>query len=398
MTDVVTCPHCQENFELSQAVAGQLREQLRGEMAKDLEVELHKRLSQEAKKLEEAAAKKAKDELAVELEDMKARAEESTKKLADFQAKELELRKEKRALEEQKQAMELELTRKLDQERRKVEEETVKRVLEEKRLADAEKEKQLADLKAQIEELKHKAEVGSQQSRGEIQELDLEEMLRATFASDDITPVGKGVLGADVIQHVRNRYGKLCEKIVWESKRTKHWSDQWVDKLKDDSRKMSGFVSVIVTQTLPEGINGFGYYNGVWVTDYHSVIGLATALRMQIIHVCHVRDSMTGKDEKMSLLYDYLTSHQFRGRVEAIVETFQSMRTDLDKEKEAMRRLWAKREKEIERITENTIGMYGEMQGLIGSSMPSLAALDLTAIAAENEAEASNASTLSLPL
>lgn len=392
MTEFITCPHCSQNFELSQAVSSQIREQLKGEMAKDLEAELHKRLSQEAKKLEEAATKKAKDELAVELEDLKSQVEEKAKQAAELQARELEIRKEKRALEEQKQTMELEVARKLDTERRRVEEETAKRILEEKRLADMEKEKQLADLKAQIEDLKHKAEVGSQQSRGEIQELDLEDMLRATFSSDDVTPVGKGVLGADVIQHVRNRYGKLCEKIVWESKRTKHWSDQWVDKLKDDSRKMSGFVSVIVSQTLPEGVNGFGYYNGVWVTDYHSVIGLATALRMQIIHVCHVRDSMTGKDEKMSLLFDYLTSHQFRSRVEAIVETFQSMRTDLDKEKEAMRRLWAKREKEIERITENTIGMYGEMQGLIGSGMPSIQALELGGIT-----EVAETATLPLP-
>lgn len=357
-----------------------MTEAMTGQIRADLEAELHKQLSKKTLEIEEAAQKKAKDALAVELEDLKSRAEESQKKVAGFQEQELSMRKKMRELEEQKQAMDLEMARKMDEARKSIEIETTKKVLDEKRMQDLEKEKQLSDMKAQVEELKHKMEVGSQQGRGEVQELDLEDMLRTNFAGDDITPVGKGVLGADVIQHVRNRNGQLCEKIVWESKRTKHWSDQWVEKLKDDSRKMNGFVSVIVTETLPADVKGFSYYNGVWVTDYHSIMGLATALRMQIIHVCHVRDSMTGKGEKMSMLYDYLTSHQFRDRVEAIVETFQSMRSDLDKEREAMRRLWAKREKEIERITDNTIGMYGEMQGLIGSSLPTLASLDILAI------------------
>lgn len=387
MTDTITCPHCNATFELSQAVAGQLRQQLKNEMAKEMETELQARLSKETLKIRDAARKNAKNELNIELEDLKKIAQEREKKLEEFQARELKLRQEKREVEEQKRTMQLEIARQLDSERKKVEEETTKRVLEERRMQDMEKEKQLNDLKIQIEDLKHKAEVGSQQNRGEVQELDLESILNNSFAGDDITPVGKGIQGADIVQHVRNRNGKLCEKIIWESKRTKHWSDQWVDKLKDDTRKMNGFVSVIVTTTMPPRLNGFAYYSGVWVCDYHSVLGLATALRMQIIHVCHVRDSMTGKDEKMSLLLDYLTSHQFRSRVEAIVETFQAMKTDLEKEKEALRRIWAKRDKEIERITDNTIGMYGEMQGLVGSGMPTIPALDITAIANEQDAQ-----------
>lgn len=385
MNNTVLCPHCQKEVEIDQILSAKIRNELKTEMSKDLESELKKRLEQETAKLHEEATKKAKAESELELKDLKAQAEENAKKVAEFQRQELDLRKQARELEDQKKNMELDLARKLDEERRKVEEAVLKRASEEHRLKEMEKDKQIEDFKRQVEDMKHKIEVGSQQGRGEVQELDLEEMLRSAFAGDDITPVGKGVLGADIIQHVRNRYGKLCEKIVWESKRTKHWSDQWVDKLKDDSRKMNGFVSVIVTQTMPDGLSGFGYYNGVWVTDYHSIIGLATALRMQIIHVCHVKDSVTGKDEKMSMLYEYLTSHQFRSRVEAIVETFQTMRTDLDREREAMRRLWAKREKEIERITENTIGMYGDMQGLVGSSMPSLPSLELGAIAGETE-------------
>lgn len=389
MNDTIKCPHCKEQIEINTVLAAQLREELKGEFEKSL--------SEEKKRLAEEIVKKTKAELELQLTEYKTRAEELEQKNREFQQHELALRKQARALEEQKQVMELEVARKLDAERKMVEEAVLKRAADEHHLKDMEKEKQLDDMRKQIEELKHKAELGSQQARGEILELDLEAILRNAFASDDIAPVGKGVLGADIVQHVRNRYGKLCEKIVWESKRTKHWSDQWVEKLKDDSRKMHGFVSVIVTETLPVGIDCFAYYNGVWVTDYSSIVGLATALRMQIIHVCHVRDSMTGKDEKMEMLYEYLTSHQFRARVEAIVETFQSMRIDLEKEKEAMRRLWVKRDKEISRITENTIGMYGEMQGLIGSSLPTLPALDLTALTEDSE-DSDESQTISLPL
>lgn len=386
MNDIILCPHCQKEVPISEAFSSQIRHELEHEMKITLETNLKQRLTEESKKLEAEFTKKAKAELEIELTDLKSQIEKSQQEKEQYQKLELDLRKQARELEEQKRGMELEVARKLDEERRKVEEMVVKRAAEEHRLRDMEKEKQLDDLKKQIEDLKHKAEIGSQQSRGEIMELDLEDILRNAFPGDDITPVGKGVLGADIIQHVRNRYGKLCEKIVWESKRTKHWTDQWVDKLKEDTRTMNGFVSVIVTQTLPDGVDGFGYYNGVWVTDYASALGLTTALRMQIIHVCHVKDSMSGKDEKMGMLYEYLTSHQFRQRVEAIVETFQSMKIDLEKEKEAMRRIWAKRDKEIERITTNTIGMYGDMQGLIGSSMPSLPALELTAIVEDEEA------------
>ncbi len=382
MTDIITCPVCRHDFPISQAMAGQFREELKSE--------LDKRLTEESVKIKEAARETAKNELAIELIDLHAKAEESAKKLRTFQEQELGMRKKVRELEEQKQGMALEMTRQLDQERRQIELETTKRILEERRLVDMEKEKKLTDLQVQVEDLNHKLKVGSQQSHGEIQELGLEETLRAAFTSDEITPVGKGVLGADVIQHVRNRNGKLCDKIVWESKRVRHWNDQWVTKLKDDSRKMGGFVSIIVSAVLPEGLDGFGYYNGIWVTDYRSTIGLATALRQQIIYGQHVHDSMSGKEEKLSMMFDYLTGQQFRSRIEAIIETFQSMRSDLDKEKEAMRRLWAKREKEILRITENTIGMYGEMQGLIGSSMPSLPALDLTAISEGRDDETEN--------
>lgn len=376
----ITCPKCQHVFEPSQALAEQLRAEIKGELSKAMDKELQARLSQEERRLKNEAAKQAKEQIELELADMKARQVEADKQLAEFRNRELEIRKEKRLLEEQKQAMSLEMARQLDRERKLIEQETTNRLLEERRLADKEKDKQLSDLKNQIDVLKHKSEIGSQQSRGEILELDLEETLRNIFAQDDITPVGKGILGADLIQHVRNRNGKLCEKIVWETKRTKHWSDQWVDKVKDDSRKMNGFVCVIVSQTLPTGVKGFDYYNGIWVCDYNSAIGLATALRIQIIHVCHVRDSLSGKDEKMTTLYNYLTSHQFRGRIEAIVETFQQMNFDLNREKEAMRRLWAKREKEINRLTENTVTMYGEMQGLVGSGLASLPTLDLLAL------------------
>lgn len=380
MAQIIKCPHCQQEVEISEALAAQLKDRWRDELKGEL-------------------TREAKAKLAIEIAGIKEEAEEATKKLAQYQKKELELRKEKRALEERHRTMELEITRQLDEERKKVEESVLKRAAQEHRLKELEMAKQLEDQKRLIEELKHKTEIGSQQNRGEVIELDLENILRQQFTGDDITAVGKGVLGADIIQHVRNRDGKLCEKIVWESKRTRHWSDQWLEKLKDNSRKMNGFVSVIVTQTLPVDVTGFNYYKGVWVTDYDSVVGLATALRMQIIHVCYTRDSMAGKGEKMEMLYDYLTSHQFRQRVGAIVETYRNMRLDLVKEKESLRRLWSKREKEIERLAESTVTMYGDMQGLIGSGMLTIPALELGEEVEEaKEDDQDQATIVSLPL
>jgi hypothetical protein len=209
-------------------------------------------------------------------------------------------------------------------------------------------------------------------------ELDLESLLRVQFPIDEIQPVPKGIKGADIAQKVHNRSGHYCGTILWELKHTKAWNDGWLSKLKDDQREVKAEIAVLVTETLPKGIESFGHIEGVWVTSSVLSIALASVLRTSLIELAQHKLSSIGKSEKMEVLYNYLSGPEFRQRIEAIVESFKSMKEDLDQEKRAMTKMWAKREKQIERIVNNTVGMYGDMQGIIGASLPQIKSLELT--------------------
>lgn len=317
----------------------------------------------------------------VELGDLKAQVKEKEERLAKAQEAELELRKERRQLEEGKKAFELEMNRKLDAERQTIREEATKAVREDFRLKDLDKEKLINDLKGQIEELQRKADQGSQERQGEVMEVELESILKANFPLDEIEPVPRGRRGADVLQRVRNEGVQTCGTIIWESKRTKNWNESWVEKLRDDQRDAKAEIAVIFTATLPGGVENFSLHNGVWVTDYSSLIGLATALRISLIQIAEANIAASGKTPKMEVLYNYLSGPMFRQKIEGIVEAFTTMKEDLDAEKRTMGRLWAKRERQIERVINNAVSMYGDMQGIIGASLPEIKSMDLKALA-----------------
>ncbi len=282
------------------------------------------------------------------MKDLQEELGEKDKKLIESQKAELDLRKERRKLEEDKKTFELEMTRKLDTERERIQEDSLKKVAEEYRLKDMEKEKLVSDMRKQIEELKRKAEQGSQQTQGEVLELDLEEILKSNFPLDQIEPVPKGIKGADILQKINNQAGRHCGTIIWESKRTKAWSNSWIEKLKDDQRDVKAEIAVLMTTVLPKGIDTFSYMDGIWVTNHALIVGLATALRMNLIQIADSKIAAEGKEEKMEVLYSYLSGPEFRQKIEAIVETFASMKRDLDQEKRAMTRIWSKRDKQIE--------------------------------------------------
>ena len=206
-------------------------------------------------------------------------------------------------------------------------------------------------------------------------ELQIEELIRTNFPADSIEPVPKGVNGADVVHRVYNRRGDASGVIVWELKNNKAWSDGWVQKLKDDLRLVKGDVAILVTEVLPKGVENFSLYNGIWVTNPQCALGLAIALRGQLIEVAMTKLSTVGKNEKMEVLYQYLSGSEFRQRVEAIVESFVDMQKDLQTERRATEQRWAKREKQIQRVIGNTAGMYGDLQGLIGTSLQAIPAL-----------------------
>ncbi len=397
---VIICPHCGREIPLTEAISHKIREQLEKDFAaerkekeqmlkekidalilkeKTLEEQIILRVNREKKKLEEEAFRRAEEATSLVMKDLHKQLADKEKRLNDAWANELKLRQERRELEEKQQALELEITRRLDEERDKIRETAVTGVREEYLLKDREKDKMITDMKQQIEILKQKAERGSQQTQGEVLELVLEDFLRMQFPHDQIEPVPKGIKGADIIQTVHNPEGQNCGTIVWESKRTRTWNDAWIDKLKDDQRQIKADSAILLSDILPRDVKNFAY-RGVWITNYDSMQGLATALRMHLIQTTMAKRAVIGKNEKMEILYQYLSGSEFRQRIEAIVEAFIAMKRDLDQEKRAMTKIWSKREKQIERVVTSTAGMYGDMQGLIGASLPEIKSLEIETV------------------
>ena len=309
------------------------------------------------------------------MKDLETQVREKTQKIADLETRELALLKRERELEESKQAQELELERRIAAERKTIAAEAEQRVTESYRLKEQEREKVIRDLRIALEDAKRTAEQGSQQTQGEVLELELEQFLGHTFPHDTIQPVPKGKRGADVVQTVYTPTGYCCGTIVWESKRTKTWNDGWLAKVKDDQQEAKADIAVIITETLPKDLMHFGTREDVWVSSYTCLPGIALALRERLIAVALMRKAGQGKDEKMEVVFNFLTGPEFRNRVQAITETFMSMKADLDRERLVYERQWKQREKQIHRVLLNTAGMYGDLQGLIGPSMQAIPAL-----------------------
>ena len=368
----------------------ELRKQKRDgeDREKSFELNLQQKLSEEREKIKSETTKEVRDVLSVEISDLKEQAAEKDRRLVEAEKAELLLRKEKRELEEKGKRLELEVARRIDAERTKIQEDTAKQLQEEFRLKDAEKDKKLQDAMKVNDELRRKLQQGSQQTQGEVLELELEELIRTTFPMDQIEPVPKGVNGADVIQRVMSKSGHLCGTIIWESKRTKTWSDAWLSKLKDDQRYVKAEIAVLVSEALPKDCRDFGQYEGIWLSNPQCAISLAVALRTQLVEVAMTRLAAVGKNEKMEILYQYLSGSEFKQRVEAIVEAFVDMQKDLQDERRVMERRWAKREKQIQKVISNTSGMYGDFQGLIGSSLQTIPLLT-SEITSDSSAETS---------
>jgi len=296
-------------------------------------------------------------------------------KLTQATKNEVELRKDKIKLEEDKQAFELEKMRQMEEAKRAIVEEATKKAAEEQQYVIAQLKKQLTDATKAKDDLARKLEQGSQQTQGEVLELALEELLKAEFPHDEIVPVSKGVSGADIIQKVKDRSGREYGQIVWESKKTKAWSEGWIQKLKDDQRAIKADLAVIVSAVLPEDVKGFLFRDGVWICDIKLAVALATALRINLESLTREKAMSVGKNEKMEVLYSYLTGVEFKQRVEAIVEAFTSMDEGLRKERMAYEKIWSEREKQIKKVITNTVGMYGDLSGLV--TLPQIKTLEL---------------------
>jgi hypothetical protein len=249
----------------------------------------------------------------------------------------------------------------------------------------AEREEPIAGMQRTIEVLKQKAEQGSQQLQGEVQELQLEEVLAQNFPMDIVEPVPKGEFGGDILQRVMNSSGQTCGAILWESKRTKKWSDNWLTKLRADQRSAKAEISVLVSRALPDGANSFGLIEGVWAVDPRCVLPVATVLRQSLVEIAHARITTEGRYTKAEMVYDYLTGPRFRAHVQTIVEKFSAMEEDLASERRTMNRIWAKREGQIRGAIDATAGLYGDLEGIACRSLQQIEGLEFPMLAAATQ-------------
>lgn len=372
----IKCPKCGTEIPITEVLSHQLNEQVAEKVEKKLEAEKNLLIEELEKKhaLEQSdVLKKLKEKLSFE-EDKRQEAEK----------KELDFLKKQNELEDRLKRQDLEIARKISEERKIIEEKIRKEELEKQDFKNLELRKQLEDTKKALAEAQRKAQQGSMQTQGEVLEISLEEALTKRFPADIIAPVPKGISGADITHTVVDKSHNSVGVIAWESKHTQNWTEDWVQKLKDDSRNIKANICVLVSDILPKEISHFGIYKGIWVCDFGSVIGLTIALRNQLIAVHKSIAAQSGKEEKKDILYNYLTSQTFASRVESVVESFMSMKMSLEKEQNSIKKIWAEREMQISRLTDNTVKMFGDISGIAGLNMPTVEILELeTAIEPE---------------
>ena len=357
-TNLVTCPSCGHQFSPDDLLTHEIEVELRAKLEKEL-----------ALKAKEEAGKELADRDA-QIKELQSRAKES----ADF---ELKLRAEKRAIEEAKEKFELDKTRQLDEERGKIKAEAEKAVLEKEKYKIVEYEKKLSDMQKSLEDAQRKGSQVSQQLQGEVQELDLERTLRELYPFDEISEVKKGENGADIRQVVRTEKGTVCGKILWESKRTKAWSDGWVSKLKEDLRRDGGHVAAIITQAMPQSIKeNIGNIGGIWALTPEAITPLSALLRKNLIDVARERVVAVHKQTTAETLYDYVTSSTFNQNVERIVGIYLEMKAQIAKEEASSQRSYKQRNMQVDMLLSGMTGIYGEMQGIAGTSLQPIALLE----------------------
>jgi len=407
----VVCPQCKVEIKLTESLAAPLLESVRRDyeqrlMQKDSDIAKREQaLADRAQSLEKAKqtleqqvaqkiemerghivaeeARKAKlalgselDQKIKEVKSLQDILKQNDAKLAEAQKAQADLIRKQRELDDARRELDLTIEKRVQADLSTEREKAKKEAEEELKLKVMEKDQTITAMQKQIEDLKRRAEQGSQQLQGEVQELELETLLAAKFPRDSIQPVPKGEFGGDVLHRVFGPTNQICGTILWESKRTKNWSDGWLPKLREDQRAAKADIAVIISQALPKDIETFGFIDGVWVADPKVALPVAMSLRHTLIEVACTRQASEGQQTKMEMVYGYLTGPRFRQRVQAIVEAFSSMRDDLDRERKAITRQWAKREEQIDRVMNATVGMYGDLQGIAGKTLQEIEGLE----------------------
>lgn len=407
---IITCPNCNHQFEPGDSMRDEIEKELRGKMVdwqkkKDEEFRLketsfqqqlqakdeenRKQIDAEKKKLQQELQDTIRKSVAADFENqlkmLQQNAAENEEKLKEARKQQLEFLQKEQALKTREEELQLTLQKQLMEEREKLKEQLQKEESEkislkeqEYQLRLKELEKQLDDQKKLADEMRRKSEQGSMQLQGEVQELMLEELLQATFPFDKIEEVGKGVRGADCTQIVRNQFGNEAGKIIYESKRTKDFSNEWIEKLKADMRTLGADVAVIVTQAFPKDMDRFGEKDGVYICSFAEVRSVALLLRNALLKIADAKKSQDNKGDKMHMLYDYLTGSEFSEQWKAIREGFMSMKLSIQRERDAMEKLWKAREKQLEKVLLNAAHIKGSVEGIAGADAINLNLLEDT--------------------
>ena len=407
----VVCPQCKSEIKLTESLAAPLLESIKrdyeqrlaqkdADIAKrektlheheaalqkqkeSLDEQLAQKLRQEQTRIAAEEAKKAKlalgnelDRKIKEINDLQEVLKQRDAKLADAQKAQADLIRKQRDLDDAKRELELTVEKRVQADLATARDKAKKDAEEEMKLKVMEAEQTIVSMQKQIEDLKRRAEQGSQQLQGEVQELEIESLLSARFPRDTIQPVPKGEFGGDILHRVMNPVGQQCGTILWESKRTKNWNDGWLPKLREDQRAAKAEIAVIVSQVLPKDVETFGLVDQVWIAHPKVALPVAIALRQTLIEIAGARQASEGQQTKMDMVYRYLTGPRFRQRIQAIVEAFSSMREDLERERKAITKQWAKREEQIDRVMQATVGMYGDLQGIAGKTLQEIEGLE----------------------
>jgi hypothetical protein len=403
----IVCPKCKTSMKLTESLAAPLiaktRKQIEQQLAErerefakrevdlrnsqkavgrarqTVDAEVAKRLRAERTSIEECEAAKARLALGTELEQrdelltqLQNNLDANNAKLAKAQRAQADVIRKSRELNDARRELELSVQKKVQESLSVVRNQAKAEAEDALKAKVSEREAQIAGMQRQIEELRRKADQGSQQLQGEALEFELETSLRDKFPGDVIEAVPKGDFGGDIVQRVRNEAGRTCGTMLWEAKSTKAWSNKWLEKLRSDQRSANAEMSLIVSNVLPAGIETFDRIDNVWVTKKRFAIPLAMALRQSLIEIGNHRHAANGQQTKMEMVYQYLTGPRFRNRIDVIIEKFTDMQSDLDRERKAMVRIWAKREEQLKNVLDSSAGFYGDLQGIAGRALPEI--------------------------
>jgi len=394
-TNLVQCPKCDHEFPVAEAILARINREAEAGIEVRVKAEREKMERAMQEKLQAGADRAAEDKLKAEEHAAKMRDEavaaalkleqerqaneaklqagrdaSRQKSIDELMSKLTAAQKENEELAAKERLGALEARRVANEEaQQRFEKQAVEltqKLEQEGQLKNKELELQLGTVRKQLEEANKRANQGSMQNQGAALEASFEDQLRAAFPRDSVSDVPTGASGADVILDVFNDHGSECGRILFETKRTANWSDEWLPKLREDMHRVGATIGVIITQVMPRGAQSSVYKDGIWVADFAAAMTLVRTLRWGLQTAALQKRISDQAGDASALLYEFVTGPDFRNRVQSILHTYSSMRTMLEKERRAMHRIWKKREAQLESLTGHTTHVIAHLEAKTG--------------------------------